>query len=320
MKLCIFGRDDDATSTHIAARARARGYDVVRVPFSRLHGVPPATFAFDGTSWWWEGTELSTCEAFVLRQLPSRHALLAPPDENDTAANWYRRGKEQVARASAAESLVLDLERIGKPMVNPLRRSAPFDDKPFQLAVFRSAGLPVPETLITNDIVRARGFHAAARTAGQELVVKPVAGGAATRLVDDDVWATLTHGIAAPAIFQHRARGLDVRVTIVGGRVLSSVSVQSDVVDLRAAESWRRGAIELRACPLPPHVAAMSLRAADLCGHVISGLDWKLDETSNNWVLLEANSAPVYLEVERTTGAPITDAVLDWLEERARIL
>lgn len=45
----------------------------------------------------------------------------------------------------------------------------------------------------------------------------------------------------------------------------------------------------------------------------LSGIDLKR-RPSGEYVVLEANSAPVYLDVEQKTGARITDTVIDWLE------
>ena len=58
------------------------------------------------------------------------------------------------------------------------------------------------------------------------------------------------------------------------------------------------------------------MKAADLCHHVLSGVDLKRD-SHGTYTLLEANSAPVYLDIERKTGAPITERIVMWLERAA---
>jgi glutathione synthase/RimK-type ligase-like ATP-grasp enzyme len=47
---------------------------------------------------------------------------------------------------------------------------------------------------------------------------------------------------------------------------------------------------------------------------VLSGVDLKHD--GDRWVLLEANSSPAYLDIERRTGAPISAALLDAIAAR----
>jgi glutathione synthase/RimK-type ligase-like ATP-grasp enzyme len=315
--LCIFGREDDPLSGHTEARARARGHDVLRVAFGRMLQERPGWVAtgFDGDAWFWQGRQIEECDGYLVRQYPAPHALLAPPEERDTAAGFYARGTKQLERSSYAQSVIMDLELRGKPVVNPLLASAPFDHKPLQLAVFRRHGLPVPDTLVTNDPAAVRVFEAAVRREGGEIVTKPSAGGAAALLVDDAVRARLAAIEVAPAIFQRRAPGRDVRVTVVGGRVLSCVAIESETLDYRSGEAYRRGEARYVEHALPGAIEAMSLRAAALCHHVLSGIDWKYDPEADAWVLLEANSAPVYLDIEEKTGARITDAVIDWLED-----
>jgi glutathione synthase/RimK-type ligase-like ATP-grasp enzyme len=132
--------------------------------------------------------------------------------------------------------------------------------------------------------------------------------------VDDALYARLDAIASAPAIFQQRIVGADVRVTVVGDRVVSAVEVESeDGVDYRRGAAYRAGASVYRSHALPADVASMSLRAAALCGHVLSGIDWKAGK--DGYVILEANSAPVYLDIEHKTGAPITEAVVAWLEQ-----
>lgn len=71
---------------------------------------------------------------------------------------------------------------------------------------------------------------------------------------------------------------------------------------------------------MPRAVEALCLRAAAALGQTLSGIDLKFPGGSlglEGYVMLEANSAPVYLDIEHKTGAPITAAVLDWLAAAA---
>ena len=49
-------------------------------------------------------------------------------------------------------------------------------------------------------------------------------------------------------------------------------------------------------------------------GLVLAGIDLKLSPR-NEYVVLEANSGPVYLDIEMKTGAPITAAIIRALTE-----
>jgi glutathione synthase/RimK-type ligase-like ATP-grasp enzyme len=88
-------------------------------------------------------------------------------------------------------------------------------------------------------------------------------------------------------------------------------------VDYRSREAYRQGAQSYRRHALPRSAVSICLRAAKLCRHVLSGIDLKR-RPSGEYVLLEANSAPVYLDIEQKTGDPITEAVLEHLRSPRR--
>ena len=48
------------------------------------------------------------------------------------------------------------------------------------------------------------------------------------------------------------------------------------------------------------------------CGLVFSGIDFIL-QADGRWVFLEANSSPIYMDIEQKTKSPITDALADFL-------
>jgi glutathione synthase/RimK-type ligase-like ATP-grasp enzyme len=312
MKIGIFGREDDPLSEHTESVARARGHEVLRVAFAQM--LAGTSASFDGSSWRWRGEAIESCDGFVVRQYPAVHALLAPPDETATSAQWYRRGMAQVERSIFAQSAIMDLELRGKPVVNPLVASAPYDHKPLQLSAFLRAGLRIPRTLVTSSADAVRAFDDDVRAKGGALITKPLAGGAHTMVVDDDVRARLMTIASSPVIVQERVRGADVRVTVVGGDVLSSVVIESeDPVDYRRGDAYGRGDARYARHTLPSDIAALCVRAAALCHHVLSGLDLKRAD-DGSYTILEANSAPAYLDIEKKTGAPITESVIRWLE------
>lgn len=315
MRLCVFGRQEDPITAHTVAHARMRGHDVLRVALGQLSDGLPV--AFHAGQWMAAGEELESCDAFVLRQYPAPTALLAPPDTTDTAAGWYRRSVIHGERSSFAQSLLMDLERRGKPFVNPLFQTLPFDHKALQLATFEREGVPLPRTLISNFPGGVRAFVEDVRVSGGEVICKPAAGGAEAREVNEALLARLDDIKDAPVIFQERIHGPDVRATVVGDRVVSSVIIESDTLDYRSGAAYQRGEARYTQHALPVDVEALCVRAARLCHHVLSGVDLKR-RADGSYVVLEANSAPVYLDIEQKTGAPITDAILDWLGEQTR--
>ncbi len=312
MKLGVFGRAEDPLVIHTSAIARGAGHHAE--VFSLAAVAAGSAVSCDTDTWLVQGNEVEACDAFVMRSYPAVYALLAQPQVTDTAEGWFKRGALQNERSSFAQSLIMDMELRGKPVVNPLLATAPYDHKPLQLAALKRAGVALPHTLITNHPASAGLFVDAMRELGCAVVVKPSGGGAETLLVDDDVMQRLNAATASPFILQERVQGEDIRVTVVGERIVSCVSIASTTLDYRSGAAYRTGGASYVEHVLPPEVAAMCLRAARACHHVLSGIDLKFDGA--RYVLLEANSAPVYLDIERKLGHPITLAIVQWLADR----
>lgn len=301
----IFARRTDPIAQHLAARLQARGAEVEIVELGRL--AVGASLAFDVEEWLFEGVELSGLDAFYVRQVPAETAMLAEPQTTATAAEWWQRAVKAKERWHLAQSCLMHLELLGKRAVNPAA-SVPYDYKPLQLAVLQRAGIRVPRTLISNFPDAVRAF---AEDVG-DVIFKPVGGGTETASLDEAALARLDQLAVAPVIFQERVKGPDIRVTIVAGRIVSCVEIPtSTAVDYRLDPSYRAGGQQYVPHELPAEQQQWCLKAAELCHQVVSGVDLK--KGADGYVMLEANSGPVYLDIELKTGAPITDAIVDAL-------
>lgn len=315
MGLCfgIVAAAEDSAALTFTELAHARGHEVVGLPLTRLaRGV---AVAFDGASSFLGGRELEALDGFFVRQVP---ALVSPaPSEAGVApAQQSALHAARADRALLSQSLLLHVEALGRPMVNRFGPSLSFDSKPFQLSALQRAGVPIPDTVVTNSVAVAREF---ARSVEGELIVKPVSGGALTRLFGDEtVRALEATGGAQPVILQRRIRGSDLRITVVGDRIVSAVEIQAeaDAVDYRGVEAYLRGEERYRPIEVDRELERIVLRCASVCEQTLSGVDVK-KETGGGYVVLEANGAPVYSAIEAATGDPITAAVLDWLEARS---
>jgi glutathione synthase/RimK-type ligase-like ATP-grasp enzyme len=304
MRLGLFAQPHDALAQHIANAARARGWDALTFGFPD----PSRPVTTDLASFLVDGEEVESCDAFILRQLPSQLSMVARPNDTLSGADAFRRAQRELERAHVAECALMEMELRGKRVINPYTKSAPFDRKPLQLAAFERAGLPVPTTMITNQPLAARAFIAALK---KDIVVKPIVGGLVRKL-DDDMTSRLDDLEGNPTMFQELVAGDDVRVTIVDGKIISSVIVESNALDYRSDPDYASGNARYRVIELPPDIAAVCIKAAAICHHVLSGVDLK--RGGDRWALLEANSSPVYLDIEQKTGAPITNALLDAAE------
>lgn len=300
MRIGIFANDPDPIGDVVEERVRARGHEALRISFRGLLRGEPMQVSLD---------DPRMLDGAFIRHVPSQTALLGPPEQTETNERHWRKQMGQRERHSFALSLLSILELRGARMVNPPVASGPFEHKPFQLAALHAAGLPVPRTLATNDADAVRAFAAHVGP----VVVKPIGGGAPARLLDDEMTDRLGTLAATPALFQERVAGTDVRVTVVAGQVVSAVRIPSSTLDYREDPAFASGAaVAYREEPLTDDERALFVRAASVCAHVLSGIDAKRT-TEGRLVLLEANAAPVYLEVEEKLGHAITDAIVDAL-------
>jgi glutathione synthase/RimK-type ligase-like ATP-grasp enzyme len=209
---------------------------------------------------------------------------------------------------------VLKLAHQGVTLVNGPHAASVMQYKPFQLHALRSLGARVPRTLISNDPVAIRAFHAEVK----DVIFKPVMGGAVTRPLDAEALERLEDVVSSPVIFQERVRGDDLRVMLVGDEVVSCVAIQTPEqhLDFRADPVYSEGQASYREVPLPEPVQRFCRQAARACGLTFAGIDIK--HQGDQYVFLEFNSSPIYLDVELKLGHPISRAIARAVVEGAR--
>ena len=300
MQLGLWANTDDLTAHHVRERLVERGHAVTLITPDRLGGD-----ATDLASWVLSGADLDSCPVHLVRALPSPFVLPAAGEAAEPVARRAFEAQERVLFAHAALSAA---EARGARVINPCA-SLPFESKAHQLGAFTRAGLPSPRTLITSLPLAAERFVEALAAEGAQTIAKPLIGGATARLVDDAVRERLVSLAASPIILQERIVGDDVRVTVVDGAVVSAVVIESDALDYRDDRAYAAGHARYRPIDLPDDVRGLALRAAALCAHVISGVDLKR-ASDGRFVVLEANGAPRWLDIEEKTNASITAAVL----------
>ncbi len=198
----------------------------------------------------------------------------------------------------------------GCRVANPTAAMASNASKPYQAQLIRSVGFDVPETLVTDDPQAVRAFEAEVgplvfkSTSSVRSIVRVLDAAARTRLARLG-WV--------PVQFQRQERGTDIRVHVVGGRVLAA-SALSDAVDYRYAASEGKQ-VRLAVTDLPDAVAERCLRLSALLALPFCGIDL-LRRRDDTWVCFEVNPSPGYSWYEATTGLPISDALVRWLAGR----
>jgi len=205
------------------------------------------------------------------------------------------------------------IETRGIPVMNSPRAIERSVDKFYTTALLEAAGLTVPETVVCEHPDEAL---AAVRAMG-DAVFKPLFGSMGRGLVrvsDPDtalreertkeelravfyVQRTIDHG------------GRDVRVFVIGGRVVGAIE------RLAPAGDWRtnvaRGGIA-RKVDLPPEWNDIAVRAASAVGADYAGVDL-LPSQDGTLYVLEVNGIPGWQGLQSATGIRVADALVEHL-------
>ena len=190
-------------------------------------------------------------------------------------------------------------------------------DKFWTSALLREAGLPTPETVVCE---RMEDALAVFREMG-DVIVKPLFGSMGlgmVRVSDEDVaWRVFRALEAIRGVYYlQRAiphEGRDVRVFIVGDRVLSAIERRAQP-ELGWRTNVSRGG---RPCAfeLPLAWREMALRAAHAVGAEYAGVDL-LPALDGGLYVLEVNGIPGWRGLQEATAVDVASALIDHLVAR----
>jgi len=208
------------------------------------------------------------------------------------------------------------LEDRGITVMNTPRAIERSVDKFYTTALLQDAGLPTPDTIVCE---RADEAMAAVRELG-DVVIKPIFGSMGHGLVrvsDPEVALRVVRALeqTRAVFYVQRAiahDGRDLRVFVVGGRVLGAIERTSLDGDWRTNVS-RGGAA--RAFDVPPAWADLAIRAAAVVGADYAGVDL-LPSSSGDIHVLEVNGIPGWQGLQRATGLDVAGAIVERLVAR----
>jgi glutathione synthase/RimK-type ligase-like ATP-grasp enzyme len=317
MRLAFFGSAYDPQVAHVLAIAAGRGHQVLLSGPEDWRGdgaVPHRLQILGGaTALDFGGGALHDVDAAWVRHLLPPFPVVdttpgLPPLEREALFVLSMNLRE---RASLLLSAVDLLVAQGKPVLNPPAPGLGIQNKPTQLMLMAQAGVPVPDTLVSDDPDEVRAF-----AAGRRVIFKPAAGGALAVELTPEHHEDLGLIIQAPVIFQALVPGEDVRVTMLDDRVLSAVVVETEAgqVDFRASPRYAAGLGTYREVQLPEPVLRAARATRRALGLRFTGIDVRLDPARPEaFVVLEANPSPTYLDIERKLGHPISAGLVDAL-------
>lgn len=208
-------------------------------------------------------------------------------------------------------------ERRGVRLINGPEAIDLVADKLHTMQQLIRAGLPVPSTILGKfpmdvDLVE--------QELGFPVIVKTLRGTRGTGVLKcedrgqfEDLAGLLASAEAkADFLFQHYVRashGRDVRVLVVGGRVVAAMERRSPSGHFKSNVSL--GGVGVAYTPTG-EMAELAIRAAEALELEVAGIDILFDE--EGYRICEANSAPGFQGLERACAIDVPNTVLDWIE------
>lgn len=206
------------------------------------------------------------------------------------------------------------------------------ESKALQLATAQRLDLSVLPTIFTSNKTAAQEFlESNPKSITKPLTVSFPESRGKTRLffttvIGEGSAPDFTNLNLAPAIFQRAVDTvLDIRVTVVGGRVFAASArakepqgTVSRISDFRFGH-YEGGVIIERHDGFPAELAQKSIELTKALGLRYSALDFVLDKRGTYW-FLESNPNGQWAFIERDTGQPIGKALADLLQGTSQTL
>jgi ribosomal protein S6--L-glutamate ligase len=220
------------------------------------------------------------------------------------------------------------IEERGVPVMNSPRAIERSIDKFYTDALLREAGLPTPETVVcegTEPAMAAVRTMLARRNLDEgrgDVVIKPIFGSMGhgiVRVSDPDVAFRVLQSLEqVRAVFYIQRAvdhgGRDVRVFVVGGRIVGAIERRAADGDWRTNVSRGGSALPLE---LPAAWASLALRAAAAVGADYAGVDL-LPAQDGDVFVLEVNGIPGWRGLQRVTGIDVAGAIVERLTSRVQ--
>jgi ribosomal protein S6--L-glutamate ligase len=220
---------------------------------------------------------------------------------------------------AAGLSVVRQLEALGVPLVNGSSAIARSRDKLAALQQLAAAGVRIPRTVL------ARGGgdvkELVAEVGGLPAILKLIQGtqGVGVMIAHSEAEVTSILGtlweLGQEILLQEfvaESKARDLRGLVVGERVVGAMRREARRGEFRS--NLHRGGAGT-AITLPPEYAEAAVRAAQVLGLDVAGVD--LLESKNGPMVLELNSSPGFEGLEKATGLDIASEIVAEAKRKA---
>ena len=178
-------------------------------------------------------------------------------------------------------------------------------EKPLQLSLANKIGVTIPATIITNDTDEILEFSQTFR----DVIFKPVYGGSHTQFLTKEHLEIERMNLAlsiSPVTLQEFIPGTNIRSYVIGEKVYSA-EIRSGSLDFREDRQAKLIYLET-----PEDMKRQCLAITKAFGLKWTGIDWRL-KPNGEFIFLEANFSPMFINFERQTGCPITNNLIELL-------
>jgi ATP-grasp ribosomal peptide maturase len=267
----------------------------------------------------WDGTIITEQRTIELDQIASIWYRRPTPFELDPTLSP---SGQQFASAEARMALGGLLRSVDCLWVNHPEKMVSADYKPYQLKVAGECGLKIPASLITNDPEAVLDFL---ERCNGEIIYKTLSGGMivaesgevvsvyTSRVTRDDLREEGSRVRYTACLFQELVpKKVELRITVVGEHVFPAEITY--VHPERATVDWRTAYQDLKygIHELPQEIHHKCLELVRKLGLSFAAIDMVVTY-DNRYVFLEVNPNGQWQWIERATGFPICETLVDLL-------
>lgn len=215
-------------------------------------------------------------------------------------------------------SIVKQLQLMGVPTVNHYLPIVRAKNKVRTLQILNHAGIPIPKTFVLNN---AEYMDAAVEQIGSfPVIVKTTQGsmGNGVTILESrrslrSVLDTIPKTFYLIQEYVKEAKGKDLRVFVVGGKIVAAMERKAKKGEFRA--NFQQGG-SVSNIDLTEEEKKISLEATRLIGLDVSGVD--IIRTSEGPKILEINSNPGLEGITMATGVNVAETIVKFAENVAR--
>ena len=216
-------------------------------------------------------------------------------------------------------AIIRHLERLGVPTFNSSVCIETVKDKLYTQQILAASNLPVPKTMFARSPLNIDLIE---KMIGFPTVVKTISGAQGSGVflcenkghLEDLMQLINTAKTTTNFIIQefiHSSRGRDLRVFVVGGRIIACMERISKDGSFKA--NFSRGG-EVKEYPVNEEIEWLATESSRILGLDITGVDLLFD--GEHFKVCEANSSPGFKGLEKCCPVSIPDIIFDFIQVR----